>query len=94
MGISNRVYHGYVYFNVNCKIPLLIKIVNCLFSAGIVLFIYLIAKEFTSEKAAKIVSCCYMILPFPLLFNTVLSNQHISSFMFLLAIWILISKKY
>ncbi len=74
------------------KGPLLIKIVNCLFSAGIVLFIYLIAKEFTSEKAAKIVSCCYMILPFPLLFNTVLSNQHISSFMFLLAIWILISK--
>ena len=75
------------------KGPLLIKIVNCLFSAGIVLFVYLLAKEFTSEKAARIVSCCYMFFPFPLLFNTVLSNQHISSFMFLLAIWLLISKK-
>ena len=74
------------------KGPLLIKIVNCLFSAGIVLFIYLIAKELTREKVARIVSCCYMFFPFPLLFNTVLSNQHISSFMFLLAIWILISK--
>lgn len=75
------------------KGPLLIKIINCIFSAGIVVFIYLIAKEFTSEKSARVVSICYMIFPFPLLFNTVLSNQHISSFMFLLAIWLLVAKK-
>ena len=75
------------------KGPLLIKIVNCLFTSLIVLLIYLIAKEITNKRVARIVSCLYMFFPFPLLFNTVLSNQHISSFLFLLAIYIFISKK-
>ena len=73
---------------------LFIKIVNCIFTALIVLLIYLISKEITNKKMARIISLIYMVFPFPLLFNTVLSNQHISSFLFLLAIYILISKKF
>ncbi len=72
---------------------LLIKLVNCVFTALIVLFIYLIAKELTNQKVARIVGILYMLFPFPLFLNTILSNQHISSFMFLLAVYLLISKK-
>lgn len=73
---------------------LFIKIVNCIFTSLIVLLIYLITKEITNRKVARIISFVYMVFPFPLLFNTVLSNQHISSFFFLLAIYIYISKKF
>lgn len=72
---------------------LFIKIINCIFTSLIVLLIYLITKEITDKKVARIVSLIYMVFPFPLLFNTVLSNQHISSFFFLLAVYIYISKK-
>ena len=71
----------------------LIKLVNCFFTSLIVLFVYLIAKEFTNKKVARIISVLYAFFPFPLFFNTILSNQHISSFLFLLAIYIFISKK-
>ncbi len=76
-----------------CKGTFLIKLVNCLFSSLIVLFIYLISRELTNERSARIVSVSYMLFPFPLLFNSVLSDQHISSFLFLLAIYIFVSKK-
>ena len=72
---------------------LFVKIINCLFTALIVLFIYLIVKELTNPKVARVLSVIYMVFPFPLLFNTILSNMHIASFMFLLAIYILISQK-
>lgn len=72
---------------------LFIKIVNCVFTSLIVLLIYLISKEVTSKKVARIISLIYMVFPFPLLFNTVLSNQQISSFFFLLAVYIFVSKK-
>ena len=77
-----------------CNNVLFIKIVNCIFTSLIVLLIYLITKEITNKKVARIISLIYMVFPFPLLFNTVLSNQHISSFFFLLAIYIFISKKF
>lgn len=72
---------------------LAIKIVNCFATSLIVLLIYLIAKEITNKKVARVASVLYMFFPFPLLLNTVLSNQHIASMFFLLAIYILISKK-
>lgn len=72
---------------------LLIKLVNCVFTALIVLLIYLITREITNQKIARIVGILYMLFPFPLFLNTILSNQHISSFMFLLAVYLLISKK-
>ena len=72
---------------------LAIKIVNCFATSLIILLIYLIAKEITNKKVARVVSVLYMFFPFPLLLNTVLSNQHIASMFFLLAIYILISKK-
>ena len=88
---------GYTLFMVLLMLisngPFLIKLVNCLFTALIVVFIYFIAKEITNKKVARVVSVLYMFFPFPLFFNTLLSNQHISSFLFLLAIFIFMSKK-
>ncbi|MDD2435879.1 MAG: glycosyltransferase family 39 protein [Bacilli bacterium] len=71
-----------------------LKIVNCLFTVGITVLIYLIAKEIASEKASKIVSLLYVFFPFPLLLNTVLTNQHVSLFFILLALYILIGKRF
>lgn len=70
-----------------------IKIVNCFVTSLIVLLIYLISKEIANKKVARVVSVLYMLFPFPLFLNTILSNQHIASLLFLLAIYILISKK-
>lgn len=70
-----------------------IKGVNCLFTSFVVLFVYLISSELTNKKTARIISVLYALFPFPLFFNTIVSNQHISSFLFLLAIYILIGKK-
>lgn len=72
---------------------LFIKGVNCLFTAGIVFFIYLLVSELINKRVARIISVLYAFFPFPLFFNTIVSNQHISSFLFLLAIYIFISKK-
>ncbi len=71
-----------------------LKIVNCLFTAGITVLIYLIAREIASEKASRIVSVLYVFFPFPLLLNTVLTNQHVSLFFILLALYILIGKRF
>lgn len=69
-----------------------LKVVNCFFSAGNTLFIYLIAKEFVSQKSAKIVSVLYCIFPFSVFYVTILSNQFSASFFAYLALYILISK--
>ena len=70
-----------------------IKGVNCFFTALIVFLIYLLVSELTNKKVARIVSVLYAFFPFPLFFNTITSNQHVSSFLFLIAIYIFISKK-
>lgn len=64
-----------------------IKIVNCFVTSLIVLLIYLISKEIANKKVARVVSVLYMLFPFPLFLNTILSNQHIASLLFLLAIY-------
>lgn len=69
-----------------------LKIINCLFSAGNTLLIYLIAKEFVSQKSAKIVSVLYCFLPFSVFYVTILSNQFSASFFSYLGLYIVISK--
>ncbi len=70
-----------------------LKLINCLFASATTVLVYLIAKEFTSEKASRLVSFIYCVLPFPLVYVTVLTNQFPSSFLIYLGIYILISKK-
>ena len=60
---------------------------NIIFMVGTNLLIYLIAKEFTTPKAAFISAFLYSIYPAPILMSSVLTNQHISLFFLLLGIY-------
>lgn len=73
---------------------LFIKIVNCFISSGTVVLTYLISKEIFQEKTAKMVSLLYSIFIFPILFNAVLSNQILSTFLMYLAIYVLFAKRF
>lgn len=76
-----------------CNSVIFLKIINCLISAGIVTLIYLISKEFVDKASSKAAAIIYMIMPFTLTYVTVLTNQHLSSLLIYLGLYILISKK-
>ena len=71
-----------------------LKIINCLVTSLIVVFIYLIGKMISSRRCAFIVSVLYSIFLFPLLLNTVLTNQHLPMLLILISIYLLISIDY
>ena len=71
-----------------------LKIMNCVFSAGITWLIYKIARQqCKNEKAAQVVSILYAIFAFSVVHVTVLSNCHSSAFFLILSIYFLINKK-
>lgn len=70
-----------------------IKVMNCLFSAGTVVVIYFIVKELVSEESARVVSLCYGFFPFPLFYNTILTNQIPSAFFFYTGLYIFVRGK-
>lgn len=72
---------------------LIIKIINCLISSGTVVLVYLIGKQLFKEKTARTIGILYSIFLFPLLFNSVLSNQILSTFLFYFAVYIMFSKR-
>ncbi|MBE6153707.1 MAG: hypothetical protein E7166_05740 [Firmicutes bacterium] len=76
-----------------CNSVFFLKIVNCIISSSICVLIYLISKEFVKEKSAQIVSIIYSFLVFTISYTSVLSNQHISTFLIYLSLYILIAKK-
>ena len=73
---------------------LIIKIANAIFSSGTIVLIYLICKELFKEKTARLVSLLYSLFLFPLLFNAVLSNQILSTFLTYLGIYLLFAKRF
>lgn len=75
-----------------CNSILFLKILNAIVTSGICVLIYYIAKEFMHERYAKVVSIFYMLMIFPLTYVTVLTNQHMSTFLIYLAIYIIVSK--
>ena len=70
-----------------------LKIINALVTSLTVVFIYLIGKELTNKKASFIISMIYSIFLFPLLLNTVLTNQLLPMLLILIAIYLWIKKK-
>lgn len=88
---------GFVYFQSFllsiCNRIIFLKAFNCLFASLTTVLVYLIAKEFVSEKAARTVSLLYCFLPFPLFYVTILTNQFSASFLTYLGIYIVISKR-
>ena len=73
---------------------LFLKIVNCLITSSIVLFIYLIGKKLFNEKIGRISSLLYIFYLYPLYLNSVLTNQHLPALIVLIVIYLLISKEY
>ena len=68
-----------------------LKIVNCLITSLTVVFVYLISKRICSERSAKISSILYSIFLFPLLLNTVLTNQFLPVLLILIELYILLN---
>ena len=69
-----------------------LKLINCLVTAGICVLIYQISQNFVKETYARTVAVLYAVLPFPVTYVTVLSNQHLATFLIYFAIYILVSK--
>ena len=70
-----------------------LKILNIIYSTLTVLLIYKISKKFTTERASRMVSLLYMILPLPLLLNITLNNHILSGLLILDSTTFLIHKK-
>ena len=75
------------------KTEFALKVFNIIFSSLQVLFIYYMSKKLTSEKSARVVSLLYMILPIPLILNTVLNNHILSALLMYAGIYFLIKKE-
>ena len=71
-----------------CNSVTFLEIMNCLVTSLTVVFTYLICKISASHKSSKIVAVIYALFPFPLLMNTVLSNQQLALLLILIAIYL------
>ena len=70
-----------------------LKVLNIIYSTITVYLIYKLSKKFTTERAARMVSLLYMLLPLPLLLNITLNNHILSSLLILDSITFIIKKK-
>ena len=68
-----------------------LKFVNCIITSLTVVFVYLISGRICSDRSAKISSVLYSIFLFPLLLNTVLTNQFLPVLLILIALYILLN---
>lgn len=87
-----HVIYQAILLNIINSITLL-KIVNAIVTSSTVIMIYLIGKELSTTKAAIIISIIYSIFLFPLLLNTVLTNQLLPMLLILIAIYLWMKKK-
>ncbi len=69
-----------------------LKLLNICFMTGTNLMIYLIVRKMVSERSAAVVALLYAVYPAPILLSSVLTNQHISTFLIYLGIYILMRK--
>lgn len=86
--VGHVVYQA-ILLNI-CNSIFFLKIVNCLALSGTTVLIYLIVKDFLNEKVAKFTSLAYVFYLHPVLLTTVLTNQHMPTFLFFLALYIII----
>jgi len=70
---------------------LLIKLMNMLYSTGTTILIYLIAKKVFSEFSGKISALLYTIYLPSIIMSSVLTNQHLATFLFYLGLYFLIT---
>ncbi|HEX2927509.1 MAG TPA: hypothetical protein VHP38_14835 [Ruminiclostridium sp.] len=75
-----------------CNIMAL-KLINCLFIAGVNVLIYMISDRLAGEKCSRFISVLYLIYPATFFLCSVLTNQHISNFFILLGVYLFIYKE-
>lgn len=71
-----------------------LKILNCVYSSVIVLFVYLLLKKVVSENSSRMMSLIYSISLYPIYLNMTLSNQPLSLMLTFIGIYFLFHKKY
>lgn len=72
---------------------IVLKILNCVYATVITVLIYKIVKVITRENVARITSLIYAISLYPIYLNVILGNQQLSVMLFLIGIYILLTKK-
>lgn len=72
---------------------LALKVLNVIFMVCTNCFIYLIASNIANKNSALICSFLYAIYPEPILYSSVLTNQHMATCLFYAAIYVLIAAK-
>ena len=85
-----HVFYQYILLKLINSV-LFLKIINTIITSLITVFIYLISSKYCSKIASKTISIVYMLFPFPLFLNSVLTNQHLPLLLILISIYILIN---
>ena len=70
-----------------------LQVINSFITSLIVVMIYLLGKTISNEKSARVVSLLYLLYPYPLYLNSVLTNQHLSILLVLVSIYLILTKK-
>lgn len=89
--IPHVFYQALILKIVNSIIAL--KVMNCVFSTAITYLIYLIVRKFTKEDIARITSLVYAVALYPMYLNSIFGNQQLGLLLFLIGIYILLTKK-
>ena len=90
--MGHVIYQAILLFFINSVFFL--KLINCFVTSFTVVFIYLICRRICSEKSSRIASILYSVFLFPLLLNTVLSNQQLPTLLILIAMYKLLNIDY
>ncbi len=69
-----------------------LKVINSIITSLIVVFIFLICRNFSSSKSAKVVSMLYLCYFYPIYLNSILTNQHLQAILVLIIIYLLTTK--
>lgn len=68
--------------------PVIFRLTNVLFSALTNLLVYGLAKRFASERAARVSALLFLFYPGTYFLIPLLTNQHLSEFLLLAALWV------
>ncbi|THE11342.1 hypothetical protein E1I69_15380 [Bacillus timonensis] len=71
----------------------ILKFLNILFTVGIVVVIYLIARKLVNETAGRIAGLLYAVYPSSIAMTSVLTNDHLSTLLFYLGFYLIITIK-
>lgn len=69
---------------------LVLKLINCFFTTGTVLLVYQTARLLFHEPAGRMAGFLYAIYPPAVIMNAVLTNQHLATFLFYAAFYLML----